>query len=110
MAQTKLFPVTVVGSWSRPSWLVQALRRRQAGEISKEEFDRIADDASHTSQVQPLGGEVVDQRPGTRIRQHPPHLLFEDGRIAEQGPPEQIFGAPQNERTRQFLSAVLEAG
>jgi 5-methyltetrahydropteroyltriglutamate--homocysteine methyltransferase len=45
MAQTKLFPVTVVGSWSRPSWLVQALRRRQAGEISKEEFDRIADDA-----------------------------------------------------------------
>jgi 5-methyltetrahydropteroyltriglutamate--homocysteine methyltransferase len=45
MAQTKLFPVTVVGSWSRPTWLVQALRRRQAGEISKEEFNRIADDA-----------------------------------------------------------------
>jgi 5-methyltetrahydropteroyltriglutamate--homocysteine methyltransferase len=45
MAQTKLFPVTVVGSWSRPPWLVQALRRRQAGEISREEFDKIADDA-----------------------------------------------------------------
>jgi 5-methyltetrahydropteroyltriglutamate--homocysteine methyltransferase len=45
MAQTKLFPVTVVGSWSRPPWLVQALRRRQGGEISKEEFNRIADDA-----------------------------------------------------------------
>jgi 5-methyltetrahydropteroyltriglutamate--homocysteine methyltransferase len=45
MAQTTLFPVTVVGSWSRPAWLVQALRRRQAGEISKEEFDRIADEA-----------------------------------------------------------------
>jgi 5-methyltetrahydropteroyltriglutamate--homocysteine methyltransferase len=45
MAQTTLFPVTVVGSWSRPAWLVQALRRRQAGEISKEEFNRIADDA-----------------------------------------------------------------
>ncbi|MGH8071724.1 MAG: vitamin-B12 independent methionine synthase [Candidatus Entotheonellia bacterium] len=45
MAQTILFPVTVVGSWSRPTWLVQALRRRQAGEISKEEFNRIADDA-----------------------------------------------------------------
>jgi 5-methyltetrahydropteroyltriglutamate--homocysteine methyltransferase len=45
MAQTTLFPVTVVGSWSRPPWLVQALRRRQAGEISKEEFDRVADDA-----------------------------------------------------------------
>jgi 5-methyltetrahydropteroyltriglutamate--homocysteine methyltransferase len=45
MVQTKLFPVTVVGSWSRPPWLVQALRRRQAGEISTEEFNRIADDA-----------------------------------------------------------------
>jgi 5-methyltetrahydropteroyltriglutamate--homocysteine methyltransferase len=45
MAQTTLFPVTVVGSWTRPAWLVQALRRRQAGEISKEEFNRIADDA-----------------------------------------------------------------
>jgi 5-methyltetrahydropteroyltriglutamate--homocysteine methyltransferase len=45
MAQTQLFPVTVVGSWSRPPWLVQALRRRQAGEISPEEFNRIADDA-----------------------------------------------------------------
>jgi 5-methyltetrahydropteroyltriglutamate--homocysteine methyltransferase len=45
MAQTKLFPVTVVGSWSRPPWLVQALRRRQAGEMSTEEFNRIADEA-----------------------------------------------------------------
>jgi 5-methyltetrahydropteroyltriglutamate--homocysteine methyltransferase len=45
MSQTKLFPVTVVGSWSRPAWLVQALRRRQAGEISNEEFNRIADEA-----------------------------------------------------------------
>jgi polar amino acid transport system ATP-binding protein len=36
--------------------------------------------------------------------------FFYAGRIAEQGPPERIFTAPQNERTRQFLSAVLEAG
>jgi 5-methyltetrahydropteroyltriglutamate--homocysteine methyltransferase len=46
MVQTKLFPVTVVGSWSRTPWLVQALRRRQGGEISHEEFNRIADDAA----------------------------------------------------------------
>jgi 5-methyltetrahydropteroyltriglutamate--homocysteine methyltransferase len=45
MLQDKLFPVTVVGSWTRPEWLVHALRRRQAGEISAEEFNRIADDA-----------------------------------------------------------------
>src|SRR2546426_11198842 len=45
MTQTKLFPVTVVGSWTRPPWLVQALRKRQAGELSSAEFNRIADEA-----------------------------------------------------------------
>jgi polar amino acid transport system ATP-binding protein len=35
--------------------------------------------------------------------------FFYEGRIAEQGPPNQIYGSPENERTRQFLSAVLEA-
>jgi len=45
MAEPKLFPVTVVGSWTRPEWLVRALRSRQADEISAQEFNRIADDA-----------------------------------------------------------------
>ncbi len=36
--------------------------------------------------------------------------FFYGGQIAEQGPPEQLFSNPQNERTKQFLSAVLEAG
>jgi len=36
--------------------------------------------------------------------------FFYQGRICEQGPPEQFFSAPRNERTRQFLNAVLEAG
>jgi 5-methyltetrahydropteroyltriglutamate--homocysteine methyltransferase len=49
MAKEKLFPVTVVGSWTRPEWLVHALRRRQAGDISAEEFNRIADDAVLTA-------------------------------------------------------------
>ena len=35
-----LFPVTVVGSWSRPSWLLDALRKRQGGRMSSEEFLR----------------------------------------------------------------------
>ncbi|RWI07302.1 ectoine/hydroxyectoine ABC transporter ATP-binding protein EhuA [Mesorhizobium sp.] len=35
--------------------------------------------------------------------------FFYDGKIIEQGPPDQLLGNPQNERTRQFLSAVLEA-
>src|SRR5271154_2846544 len=45
MPRTKLFPVTVVGSWTRPPWLVAALRQRQAGEITGAEFDAVADDA-----------------------------------------------------------------
>jgi len=35
--------------------------------------------------------------------------FFYGGRICEQGPPEKIFVAPENERTRQFLRACLEA-
>ena len=30
-------------------------------------------------------------------------LFFDAGRVAESGPPEQIFSAPQQERTREFL-------
>jgi len=33
-------------------------------------------------------------------------FLFE-GRVHEQGPPAQLFGEPQQERTRRFLSRVL---
>ena len=34
--------------------------------------------------------------------------FFYGGRILEQGPPDQIFQSPKNERTRKFLRAVLE--
>ena len=36
--------------------------------------------------------------------------FFYGGKIAEQGTPDKLFNEPENERTRQFLSAVLEAG
>jgi len=36
--------------------------------------------------------------------------FFYQGKICEQGPPKEFFSAPENERTRQFLNAVLEAG
>lgn len=35
--------------------------------------------------------------------------FFNEGKIFEQGPPEKIFDDPQNERTKQFLHAVLDA-
>ena len=36
--------------------------------------------------------------------------FFFGGRIEEQGPPDALFGKPERDRTRQFLSAVKEAG
>ncbi len=33
-------------------------------------------------------------------------VFFDAGRVAESGPPEQIFGCPQNERTREFVRRV----
>jgi polar amino acid transport system ATP-binding protein len=36
--------------------------------------------------------------------------FFYQGKICEEGRPDRLFSSPQNERTRQFLRAVLEAG
>jgi polar amino acid transport system ATP-binding protein len=36
--------------------------------------------------------------------------FLDEGVICEEGPPEQIFGEPQNERTRIFLKRIIEAG
>ena len=35
--------------------------------------------------------------------------FFNEGKIFEQGPSEELFGDPKNERTKQFLHAVLDA-
>ena len=43
MADTPLFPVTVVGSWPRSTELVRALRSKEAGDISLAEFNQVAD-------------------------------------------------------------------
>ena len=45
MDNLPLFPTTVVGSWPRPSWLLEALRSRQADRISFAEFNQVADRA-----------------------------------------------------------------
>ena len=36
--------------------------------------------------------------------------FLDEGVILEEGPPEQIFTAPKEERTREFLARVIEAG
>ena len=36
--------------------------------------------------------------------------FLHEGRILEQAPPDELFGDPSHERTRQFLQRVTEAG
>lgn len=36
-------------------------------------------------------------------------MMFDDGVIVEDGPPEKIFNDPDHERTRSFLKAVIDA-
>jgi polar amino acid transport system ATP-binding protein len=36
--------------------------------------------------------------------------FLDAGRILEDGPPDQIFSAPREERTQQFLRRIVEAG
>jgi polar amino acid transport system ATP-binding protein len=36
--------------------------------------------------------------------------FLDNGRILESGPPERVFGAPEEPRTRQFLQRITEAG
>ena len=45
IAGVPLFPVTVVGSWARPAYLVDALRKRQQGDLTFAEFNEVADQA-----------------------------------------------------------------
>jgi polar amino acid transport system ATP-binding protein len=33
--------------------------------------------------------------------------MFDSGRVIESGSPEKMFNDPENDRTREFLSAVL---
>jgi polar amino acid transport system ATP-binding protein len=37
-------------------------------------------------------------------------VFLDDGRILEEGPPEQIFTAPREPRTREFLQRIIDAG
>ena len=36
--------------------------------------------------------------------------FLDAGVILETGPPEQMFSAPSNERTRRFLQSIIDAG
>ena len=46
-------------------------------------------------------------RDGLRARGRRRMVFFDHGVIVEEGPPAQIFEAPQHERTKRFLSQIL---
>jgi polar amino acid transport system ATP-binding protein len=77
-----------------------------------------------TSALDPeLVGEVLDVMKGLALdfrttmivvthemgfaREAADRVLMDDGRIIEEGTPEHFFAAPREQRTRQFLSAIL---
>lgn len=35
-------------------------------------------------------------------------MMFDHGRVLEEAPPEKLFTAPDHERTKEFLRAVIE--
>jgi polar amino acid transport system ATP-binding protein len=50
------------------------------------------------------GGMTIARDVANRV------CFLDAGRILEQGPPEEIFGAPREERTQQFLQRIVAAG
>ena len=51
--------------------------------VEHREHPPIGHNRGEIPQIQPLSGEVVDQRFRARVRQHPPNLLLEHLRIAQ---------------------------
>lgn len=43
--ELKNFSCFSIGSWPRPTWLLEALHKKLSGKISEQEFNQIADDA-----------------------------------------------------------------
>ena len=58
-----------------------------------------------------VGGYTLISRITGFARDIANRVCFLDGGvILEEGPPEQIFSAPREERTRRFLQSIIEAG
>ena len=76
-------------------------------------------DPQLVSEVLQLVGELADSGMTMIIATHEMGFarvcadkvcFLDGGRILEEGPPEQIFKEPREQRTREFLSAVLAGG
>ena len=75
-----------------------ALDPEMVGEVLKVIQDLASDGVTMVVVTHEMG---FARKVGTRI------LFMDDGLVAEEGPPEEIFDHPKNERTRDFLSKVI---
>ena len=67
------------------------------------------------SAIRDLAAERHDDAPrhprdGLRPRRGRPLCFLHEGRVLESGPPDRVLKEPTQERTRQFLQRVIEAG
>jgi ABC-type antimicrobial peptide transport system ATPase subunit len=72
-------------------------RRRRSNIDGGEDDAPMLDHRARSSHEMAFAADIAD-----RV------LMFDQGRIVEEGPPDQVLKAPQNPRTRQFLRAALE--
>jgi ABC-type polar amino acid transport system ATPase subunit len=75
-----------------------ALDPEMVGEVLKVIQDLASEGVTMVVVTHEMG---FAQKVGTRV------IFMDDGMIAEQGTPQQIFEHPQNERTKDFLSKVI---
>lgn len=102
-----LFPhMTALGNCIEGPMQVLGMPRKEAEERALELLDLVGMAEKRDQHPSRLSGgqqQRVAREISDRI------CFFYSGQIEEQGPPETLLDAPQNERTQQFLSAVLEA-
>ena len=101
-------------------------QRPPQGLVEVREHDEVGRHRGQVAQVEPLGGEIGDQRLRARVGQHPAHVRFEhagiserpggrrlDQRVVRQAAPEEETraGRPAPDRSRGYgRSAVVGLG
>ena len=113
-SKAKVYPSTLSGGQRQRIAIIRALAMNPRVILFDEPTSAL--DPEMVGEVLELIKELADEGMTMVIVTHEmgfarevaTRVLFMDGgKIMEQGTPEQIFGAPQNERLKDFLSKVL---